>query len=476
MHSQTLVRVESTELAAETAVFTTYLQQLGLPVDNIIASTPERAIIAGNLPILLDSLPPEEKREARYLSKFVGATAIGLFDAGLNYVWNEVVLNLRKKASLYGIELFFDAAVGGKNRDSYKDEDDLGGLKDSVLLDTCLKLELLSDVVYRKLEHILTMRNEVAASHPNVERIGGFELLGWLQTCMKDVLQDRPSQSAIQIKAFVDNLKSRTDAIDDATANRLAGELRNLSLPHLHNLLITIFGIFVSAEASHILRLNVAKIAPSVWAHASEHVKFKIGVQIDSYRTNLNQDKLTRSQEFLRTVNGLSYESIPTKLVALDGLADQLLAAHQGYDNFYNEPPFIQEILQYCKSSRDIPKESLPKLTKVIMRCRLGRGLSYNQGVSPAGRPKYDQFFSMLDDNGVVYCLLALFDPEINCKLAGTICQGHLHAILTILRGVVISERLRAAIDFLLADIPGAAGANRKTDFRELTKPFITWN
>jgi len=167
------------------------------------------------------------------LSKFVGATAIGLFDAALNYVWNEVVLNLRKKTSVYGIDLFFDAAVGGKNRELYRDEKDLGGLKDSVLLDTCRKLELISDVVYRKLDYILTMRNEVAASHPNVESIGGFELLGWLQTCIKDVLQDRPSDSAIKIRALVDNLKAKTDVIDDLTLGRVTTELKYLSLSHL---------------------------------------------------------------------------------------------------------------------------------------------------------------------------------------------------------------------------------------------------
>ena len=116
--------------------------------------------------------------------------------------------------------MFYDAAVGGNNRYLYKDESDLDGLKDSVLLDTCRKLELISDIVYRKLDHILTMRNEVAASHPNVESIGGFELLGWLQTCVKDVLQDKPSDSAIRIRALVDNLKSRQDVIDTSTINR----------------------------------------------------------------------------------------------------------------------------------------------------------------------------------------------------------------------------------------------------------------
>jgi len=35
MSSQPVTRIESKELAAETAVFTAYLQQLGLPVDNL---------------------------------------------------------------------------------------------------------------------------------------------------------------------------------------------------------------------------------------------------------------------------------------------------------------------------------------------------------------------------------------------------------------------------------------------------------
>src|SRR5262245_33826058 len=86
--------INPTDLAAETNVYTAYLAQVGLPVDNIIATTEERAVVATNLPAFLQTLSPEEKRDARYLSKFVGATAVGLFDAALNYVWNEVVLFL----------------------------------------------------------------------------------------------------------------------------------------------------------------------------------------------------------------------------------------------------------------------------------------------------------------------------------------------------------------------------------------------
>jgi len=409
------------------------------------------------------------------LSKFVGATAIGLFDAALNYVWNEVVLNLRKKTSVYGIDLFFDAAVGGKNRELYRDEKDLGGLKDSVLLDTCRKLELISDVVYRKLDYILTMRNEVAASHPNVESIGGFELLGWLQTCIKDVLQDRPSDSAIKIRALVDNLKAKTDVIDDLTLGRVTTELKYLSLSHLHNLLITIFGIFVSASSEQVLRKNISQIAPLVWECASDQVKYKIGAQIDGYRTNLHDEKLEKGIEFLSIVGGRMYESLPARSMALESLADQLKDKHEGRDNYYNEPAVMKEILQYCKSSTDIPKEVLPSLVTTILRCRLGRGLSYQSGVSPGGRPMYDQFLKLLDDDGIASCIANLFSPEINSKLQNRICQMHLKAVLENLKSIVISERLRDSIDILLRDVPNASVASKKKEFRELTAPFIKW-
>lgn len=418
-------------------------------------------------------MPLEERRNARYLSKFAGASAVGLFDAALNYVWNEVVLNLRKKASVYGIDLFFDAAVGGKNRDSYKDESDLDGLKDSVLLDTCLKLELISDIVYCKLDHILTMRNELAASHPNVESIGGFELLGWLQTCVKDVLQDRPSDSAIRIKSLVNNIRDRITVVDDLTRDRFAEELKNLSLPHVHNLLITFFGIFVSPTTDQTLRKNVSIFAPFLWGHSEDRIRYHIGARIDGYRTNLDESRLKRGLEFLNIVDGKAFETLPARIVAFQNLSTQLWDAHMGWDNYYNEPPIMREVLAYIKKSTDIPKSLLPTIIPVVLSCRLGRGLSYRDGVSPAGLPLYDQFLSLLDDNGVVECILSLFSRDLNSKLTNKICQGHLTSILKLLKGVTISSRLKEALDFLLSNITEAYRANTERKFRELTKPFI---
>src|SRR5665811_1455872 len=93
-------------------------------------------------------------------------------------------------------------------------EEDLAALKDAVLLDTCRKLELISDTTYKKLKHILDMRNDTGISHPNNYSINAHELLGYLQNCIKDVLHDNPTEAALQVQAFIKNLKGQVNPLD----------------------------------------------------------------------------------------------------------------------------------------------------------------------------------------------------------------------------------------------------------------------
>lgn len=473
MSDQEITLKGANELVADSTKFESFLKSLALPTTNVIASTGERKIVGENLPEFLNSISDEDKAEARYLSKFVGATAIGLFDAALNYVWNEVVINLRKKAVMYGIDLFFDAAVGGKHREFYCSEEDLGGLKDQVLLDTCRKLELISDIVYRKLVHILTMRNQIAASHPNVESIGGFELLGWLQTCVKDVLQDKPSESAIQIQSIILNIKATTDTLDTQNLGHFEAGLKDLSSAHIHNLLITLFGLFLADESSQVLRKNVALLATPIWSHSFESVKTKLAARIDGYRSNFQEEKINRAKEFLTLVDGLHFESLPAKVIALEELVRRLNEAHAAWDNFYNEPPIMKEILAYVKSDTDIPSEVKPQLIEAVLKCRIGNGVNYSKGVSSAGKPLYTTFLKLLDDSSIATAIWYLYQPHINSRLYNENCKAAMNEMLIDVKEIVISSRLLEAVDFLLLDINGAHKANKNKTFISLMDPWV---
>ncbi|HAJ0100545.1 TPA: hypothetical protein HL365_23260, partial [Escherichia coli] len=350
--------------------FEQFLESLGLPKENVLASTMERQVVQTNFPQFVMALPEDVKRDSRYLSKFAAASAIGLFDAALNYVWNEVVLNLRRKTVIYGLELFFDAAVGGKHRDLFSTESDLSGIKDKVLLDNCAKLELISDSIYKKLTHILIMRNDLGASHPNDAKINAYELMGWLQTCVQEVINDTPSEAALQVKAFVENLRNQTEVISSSSLQHMKNGLKQLHTRNCDNVLQTIFGMYIGAGANNILKKNISEIAPTVWECADNNIKYKLGVALDGYRTNLHNDKFLAGNEFFEFCSGNKFKTLEARVILLDEYLDDLSSAHSGWDNFYNEVPHARKILSYISNESDIPNERKEKLIRIILSCR----------------------------------------------------------------------------------------------------------
>jgi hypothetical protein len=460
---------------ADTTRFEEYLAHLGLPTENIIASLPERQKIEANLPAFVQSLDPKIRQDARYLSKFVAGAAIGLFDASLNYIWNEVVLTLRKKAIVYGLDMFFDAAIGGAKRELYQTEDDLAGLKDNTLINTCKKLELISDIVFTKLMHILTMRNDIGSSHPNTYSINAFELLGWLQTCVTDVLNDQPSESAIQIRAFIDNLKKSTAVLDQAAIKSMEKPLAEISLQNTDNLLNSIFGVYVSDKTDTIVKKNISLVAPHIWNKASDDVKYKLGVAIDGYKNNLYQEKLLLGSEFFGFCGGNKYKSLESRIIELDEHADNLLEARYSWDNFYNEPQHMRHIMSFISSEKDIPTERAQKIIKVVLICRIGKGIPYGQGVSPSGKPMYDKFFSLLGDNNIVLTLIAMHSNEVRGMLDNKICQQHMLAVLSIIEQNAISDRIKEILNYLKDNVNIFNKIHTDSKYKELTKNHINW-
>lgn len=454
--------------------FDDFLEQLGLPQENILATIHERTTIQNNFPSLVQSLKTEDKGNARYLSKFAAASYIGLFDAALNYVWNEVVINLRQKAIIYGIDLFFDSAIGGKNRELYVDEKDLPGVKDIVLLDTCQKLELISEVTYKKLSHILIMRNDIGASHPNEATINAFELLGWLQTCVVDVINDRPSPAALQVKKFIENLRNQSDVINSHTTKHMKKAIRDLPTKHNDNLLKTLFGIYAS-NPDNIIKKNISILAPIVWEHSNDTAKLKLGEILDGYRTNLYTEKLESGNTFFDFCNGNRFKTIDARAIELDEYLDELYSAHQGWDNFHHEVPPARRILKYLKTESDIPPSKINKLIKIIMKCRIGNGVTYHDGVSPLGEPIYDEILNKLGDDNITQGIITFYNSNIYNIIDITRCRKHAISILKIFEKNAVNEKLIEILDHLITNSKNLNRALKSTKFKKLASSHITF-
>ncbi|MBA5263075.1 hypothetical protein [Enterococcus hirae] len=454
--------------------FESYLIELGLPSQNILASVYEKQQMAVNIPSVIMQIPESLRKNATYLSKFVSSVAIGRYDSALNDLWNEVVLNLRNKVCLYGLDIFFDAAVGENIRDLYSSEDDLPSIKDRVLLDTCLKLEIISNIVHQKLTYILDMRNHIGGSHPNAGQINSFELLGWLQVCVNEVISDNPSEGAIKVQQFIKNLRTKESLFFSGEIQSIGESLKLLSTTLAGNILRTIFGMYTDPKINNTTKQNILSISSLVWQASPENIKFDLGSNIESYIVNLEQEKQRLGESFFDECNGNSYKVNSRKSLELTLLCEELISKHNGWDNFYHERPVIKKIMSYFKTSSDIPIDRQELLIKTILRCRIGNGVSYNSGVSPGAKGYYNNFLLMLNNNQLEILLSELEDDVILNNLYSEVRTSNLKEILQIISTPLASERVTEVIDYLLDDSKPIVMAQKikASKFKQLISVF----
>ncbi|MCA3623307.1 MAG: hypothetical protein IOC52_03920 [Methylobacterium sp.] len=454
-----------------------FLSELGLPSQNIIATAEQRSIMAKNLGEYINSLPAEAKTDARYLAKFVVGAGVGLFDYSLNAIWNKVIIVLRKKAIFYGLDIFFDAAVGGsRNRDVYESEEDLSLLKDSTLIDTCRKLELISDLTCKKLKHILDMRNDIGISHPNDYSINAYELLGWLDTCVKELIQDQPTESAIRVQSFIRGLKAGTDVIDAATLATIERKLAELPTSMCGTILRTLFGIYVARDTTPVVRKNVSQIAPFVWKNCKNEARYKLGHVLEGYKSNLEQEKYELGDQFFAIVEGNNFRTESEKALILGELLNKLSEKHYGFDNFSHETPLAKQIATYVNHADDIPNSVAERLYSIVLMCRIGRNVSYCDGISPGARPHYEKMIALAGDSHFPHLLSALRNHEVRRKMSYASCRNKAVEIFKTIRPTLTNKRLIECAEYIISSLEKDMHCLNSSEFRTLTSGYIDWS
>ncbi|MDV2910615.1 hypothetical protein R0H03_01855 [Pediococcus acidilactici] len=430
--------------------FENYLKNLGLPAERILASRDERNQISVSLPTIIERIPPEVRNKANYLSKFISSVAIGRFDSALNDLWNEVVTNLHNKICLYGIDIFFDSAIGDNLRDQYNDENDLKNIKDRVLLDTCVKLEIITDIVYQKLVHILNMRNNISSAHPNNGQIQPFELLGWLQTCTVEVISVEPSAGALEVKKFISNLRAKKSSFIQSDIVTIKESINNLSSMLCGNILKTIFGMFTDVKIEKVVKENILAIAPAIWCAAKEEYKYDLGVKLEGFIVNLEEEKKALAETFFEKCDGFRFKPDSRKSLELTILSDDLMNAHNGWDNFKFETPIIRNIMKYIKTSEDIPLGREENLIRNILLCRIGKShVEYCGGVSPSAISYYDEFFKLLSGAQIMKLFFILKDPIVINELDSNNTNKNFGELLSIIDSSTLNDRAKEILNYL---------------------------
>ena len=422
-----------------------YLESLGLPSENILAPLDERREIVTILPSVVNRMTSQQRETATYVSKFTAAVTTGLFDAALNYLWDETIRNLRNRVCSYDLQYFYDTAITDPSeRAKFKSESDLQNIRDWNLIHVCQGIGLISELALKHLDFIRDMRNFASAAHPNQNQLTGLQLVQWMDTCIRDVLTKEPLAPAIEAKRLLRNL--REIELDKDKCKPINQAISALGPVLLTPLLRTVFGMYVDSNISAMARNNIKLVAKIIWQGSPAAARYEIGLKYGSFRAHGESERAKLAREFISSVDGLSYLPESDLELELSNALRALSDAHNGWGNFYSEPMMAIQLEKLVPQSGKLPDGARSRYVEVLTMCKLtnGRGNAWN------AESVYDRLIGDWQANEILEFLVILTEPEIRSRLQFPLCRDQLHMIVGMLQENTSSALALEGLDYII--------------------------
>lgn len=241
-------------------------------------------------------------------------------------------------------------------------------------------------------------------------------------------------------------------------------------------MLRTVFGIYVDPETDPVVRKNISVISQTLWGNCKDEAKYKLGLVLEGYKNNLHTEKSSLGEQFFDNVQGNSFRSNSDRALIVDALISDLWDAHNGWDNFSNEGPVAAVLASYFRTQSDIFESNAMRLFKTVVACRIGRGVSYNNGVSPRGKTYYDFILGLAGDKYASYVMASFSHYEIASKLTRPVAREQAVLALSQVKENVINQRLVECLDYLITHIPNNSTAATSEDFKQMSAGYINWS
>jgi len=426
--------------------FLSLLGQHGLPTDGIFVSVDERKRVFLNLEDVLARLAPEQRARAPYISRFLAAVASGLADAALNYLWNETIVELRRRVVQYDLSYFYDNAVRNPDkRKGLSTEDDLVKIDDFDLLCGAREIGLLSETGYRHLDYIRFNRNWASAAHPNQNELTGLQLISWLETCIREVMLLPLSSAAVQIKKLLSNIKSTTLTSTDARS--IGAFFLELTQDQANTLASGFFGLYTHPDTTVQTRDNIRLLWPHLWPQVDELTRKGFGTKYGRFVANNDSQADRLAREFLETVSALSYMPDNLRAAAIETAMDNLLDAHHGWNNFHTEAAFAHVLDNLISdNTNSIPPQVRPSYVSGLVTVFLTNG----SGTAWYAEPIYSRLLSHFDSDLARLAILSFTHTDIASKLQAPLCEKQFRILITLMQEKVTAPILKELSEAIL--------------------------
>src|SRR5699024_5829926 len=250
----------------------------------------------------------------------------------------------------------------------------------------------------------------------NHNDLDGFQLVSWLQTCIKEVLAKDPEGPVVEVKRLLNNL--RTIEIEKEDLPPIKANVQRLPIELVDSTIRAVFGMYTDPDLEALVRNNLKLVIPSLWYSCSTDSKNDLGLKYAIYSANADIDRKKLAHEFLNIVEGLSYLPKEQVIVEMSQVLEDLLIVHNGYNNFYGEPTYARLIHSDVPKNGIIPEQINTMYVKVLTMCSIGNGF----GVSNSANTYYKELMGRFLEDQIVEFVKLLQNSDVKSRLQFNSC------------------------------------------------------
>ena len=146
---------------------------------------------------------------------------------------------------------------------------------------------------------------------------------------------------------------------------------------------------------------------------------FRSGIKYATFLANGDNQTKNEAKRFLEVVGGMSYlpDTVKTPIIKMS--LENLMMAHNSFNNFYNEPSFARQLRAVVGDHGTIPSQMNFQYVKVIVSVFLTNG----SGEAWATNPIYTELIKNFDAKQSFIALTSFMDESIRSKLQFPLCQ-----------------------------------------------------
>lgn len=343
-------------------------EALGIPRD-VLASQEEIECAWRDLPRELREVP--EQLRGELVARMCVAVSTGLFDGAMNYIWNAAILQLRQKIRNFGL------SIVAQIKQSDFEEKNLLELQDSRLLELCLKLNIVDEDGFFFLDQCRDVRNNFSAAHPTIGTVNDREFTTFLNRCVRYALADSSSPKGVDISAFISAVKGQR--FNDQQSQIWVQRLTETHAAQRQMLVNMVHGVYCDPATAEPARLNAIDICSDLSGGFTTSIKSELINNHSEYVANGMEEKHTASLQFFEKLGILGLLNESEQHLVFFRAIERLWNVHNGMNNFYNEPPFAERLLELSQHGA-VPETIQESFVETIACCRIGNGYGVSNG------------------------------------------------------------------------------------------------